>query len=73
MKEPGNARITLMFSAFEGAPKIVRLFGHGECSTVTSHRLTLTFAKALYMSSARLSMIHTYRQVPVAQDRALSL
>lgn len=27
--EPGNARITVMFSAFEGPPRIVRLFGRG--------------------------------------------
>jgi hypothetical protein len=28
--EPGNGRITVMFNAFEGAPRIVRLWGHGE-------------------------------------------
>jgi len=27
--EPGNGRITIMFNAFEGSPRIVRLFGHG--------------------------------------------
>lgn len=27
--EPGNGRITVMFSAFEGAPRILRLFGRG--------------------------------------------
>jgi hypothetical protein len=27
--EPGNGRITVMFSSFEGSPRIVRLFGHG--------------------------------------------
>jgi hypothetical protein len=27
--EPGNGRITVMFNAFEGSPRIVRLFGHG--------------------------------------------
>jgi hypothetical protein len=27
--EPANARITVMFSAFDGPPRIVRLFGHG--------------------------------------------
>lgn len=27
--EPGNGRITIMFSAFEGPPRIVRLFGRG--------------------------------------------
>ena len=27
--EPGNGRITVMFAAFDGAPRIVRLFGRG--------------------------------------------
>lgn len=27
--EPGNGRITVMFNAFEGPPRIVRLFGRG--------------------------------------------
>lgn len=27
--EPNNGRITVMFNAFEGPPRIVRLFGHG--------------------------------------------
>jgi hypothetical protein len=26
-----NGRITIMFSAFDGAPRIVRLFGKGSC------------------------------------------
>lgn len=30
LQEPGNGRITVMFNAFEGAPKIVRLWGKGE-------------------------------------------
>lgn len=29
--ERGNGRITIMFNAFEGPPKIVRLWGKGEC------------------------------------------
>lgn len=28
--EPGNGRITVMFNAFEGPPKIVRLWGNGK-------------------------------------------
>lgn len=28
--EPHNGRITVMFNAFEGPPKIIRLWGHGE-------------------------------------------
>lgn len=30
LHEPGNGRITIMFNAFEGAPKIVRFWGKGE-------------------------------------------
>ncbi|CAL3971313.1 unnamed protein product [Diplocarpon coronariae] len=30
LHEPGNGRITVLFNAFSGAPKIVRLWGHGE-------------------------------------------
>ncbi|KZT68474.1 hypothetical protein DAEQUDRAFT_751279 [Daedalea quercina L-15889] len=29
LREPGNGRITIMFCAFDGAPRIMRLFGHG--------------------------------------------
>jgi len=29
LHEPGNGRICIMFNAFEGPPKIVRLWGHG--------------------------------------------
>ena len=28
--EPGNGRITVMFNAFDGSPRIVRLWGHGK-------------------------------------------
>jgi len=28
--EPGNGRVTIMFNAFDGPPKIIRLWGHGE-------------------------------------------
>ncbi len=29
LREPGNGRITLMFCAFDGPPRVVRLHGHG--------------------------------------------
>lgn len=29
LREPGNGRITILFCAFEGPPRIMRLFGHG--------------------------------------------
>lgn len=32
--EPNNGRITVMFNAFEGAPKILRLWGHGEPTVI---------------------------------------
>lgn len=28
--EPGNGRMTILFEAFEGPPRILRLFGRGE-------------------------------------------
>ncbi|PRQ70337.1 hypothetical protein AAT19DRAFT_11086 [Rhodotorula toruloides] len=28
MREPGNGRLTILFNAFEGPPRILRLFGH---------------------------------------------
>ena len=31
--EPGNGRVTIMFNAFEGPPKIIRLWGKGEDSS----------------------------------------
>lgn len=36
LHEPGNARVTVMFCAFEGAPKIVRLWGKGRVLERTS-------------------------------------
>lgn len=30
LHEPGNGRITVMFNAFDGPPKIVRLWGYGK-------------------------------------------
>lgn len=29
--EPGNGRVTVMFMAFEGGPRILRLYGRGRC------------------------------------------
>lgn len=29
LREPGNGRITILFHAFEGGPKILRLWGTG--------------------------------------------
>ncbi|KAH7069941.1 hypothetical protein BKA63DRAFT_519854 [Paraphoma chrysanthemicola] len=50
LHEPGNARICVMFMAFEGPPRIVRLWGKGHAlengtpafhSFVTEHKVTL--------------------------------
>jgi hypothetical protein len=30
LHEPGNKRITILFNAFEGPPRIIRLWGNGE-------------------------------------------
>ena len=32
LHEPGNGRITVMFNAFEGPPRILRIYGKGELS-----------------------------------------
>lgn len=38
LHEPGNGRICIMFNAFDGPPKIVRLWGHGEQSSAEDGR-----------------------------------
>ncbi|KAL2148636.1 hypothetical protein VTH82DRAFT_2190 [Thermothelomyces myriococcoides] len=42
LHEPGNGRITIMFSAFDGPPRIVRLFGHGTVLERPGHETTTT-------------------------------
>lgn len=32
LHEPGNGRITVMFMAFDGPPRILRIYGKGECN-----------------------------------------
>lgn len=32
LREPGNARVVVMFNAFDGAPRIVRFWGSGASS-----------------------------------------
>ncbi|KAL2176131.1 uncharacterized protein P884DRAFT_245791 [Thermothelomyces heterothallicus CBS 202.75] len=39
--EPGNGRITVLFSSFEGPPRIVRLFGHGTVLERPGHETRL--------------------------------
>lgn len=45
LREPGNGKLTIMFVAFEGGPRICRLYGTGEfriCGrTVTLNALAL--------------------------------
>lgn len=48
MREEGNARITIMFSAFQGPPRIARLFGKGELHGIT----TTTFIVLTYVYNA---------------------
>jgi len=49
LHEPGNGRVTIMFMAFEGSPKIVRFWGHGRViengtpefsEFITEHKIT---------------------------------
>ena len=43
--EPGNGRITVMFNAFEGPPRILRLWGHGSILEAGSPSFTTFVAK----------------------------
>lgn len=40
--EPGNGRMTILFEAFEGPPKIVRMFGRGKSISRTAPPIPLT-------------------------------
>lgn len=45
LHEPGNGRITVMLNAFEGPPKIVRLWGHGRVLEYGSNEFESFVAK----------------------------
>ncbi|KAF7973125.1 hypothetical protein HWV62_16162 [Athelia sp. TMB] len=45
LREPGNSRITVLFSAFQGPPRIARLFGTGKCLISSLNRM-LTLVRA---------------------------
>jgi hypothetical protein len=48
LHERGNGRITIMFNAFEGPPKIVRFWGKGKVISISlSDILTLVLGRAL--------------------------
>lgn len=47
--EPGNGRITIMFNAFDGPPKIIRLWGCG-------------MSDRLFVALPTLVLIHFYRE-----------
>ena len=55
-----NGRITVMFVAFEGPPRIVRFFGTGEL-TLQRHRVAshTVFSEVLSMRSDHASTTHT--------------
>ena len=54
--EPGNGRMTIMFEAFEGPPRILRLFGRGASPSLHSFAAKLiSWAKARYSNVALLS------------------
>ena len=65
LREPGNGRITLMFCAFEGVPRILRIFGHGMLSLVRQKgTVWLTYALHQVGPSSLVpqNMIRFYRQ-----------
>ena len=65
LREPGNGRITLMFCAFEGVPRILRIFGHGMISLVRQKGtlwLTYVLHQVGPLSLVPQSTIRFYRQ-----------
>lgn len=62
--EPGNGRITVMFSAFEGSPRIVRLFGHGsvlERGTAEFDRFVKKHDVQVIPSSRSIIIVHLHQ------------
>lgn len=50
IREPGNARITILFHAFEGAPRILKIWGTG---MYTSHRVHPLLSGVLMSNPSR--------------------
>ncbi|KAL2158710.1 hypothetical protein VTH06DRAFT_4192 [Thermothelomyces fergusii] len=59
LHEPGNGRITVMFSAFDGPPRIVRLFGRGTVLERPGHETETAAAAAAAAAATTTAMTTT--------------
>ena len=67
-----NGRITIMFCAFEGPPRITRLFGRGtHCISCHCRNSFNVDAKGLYTNSAHPSTNPSYPLIKDNQARVL--
>ena len=58
-----NARITIMFCAFEGPPKILRIHGHGEVIEKSNPRFNSLISKFIKFKSARAIIVIKIKRV----------
>ena len=58
-----NARITIMFYAFEGPPKILRIHGHGEVIEKSNPRFNSLISKFIKFKSTRAIIIIKIKRV----------
>ncbi len=64
LKEPGNGRIVVMFCAFTGPPRIIRLHGHGEVLLREGGRATAyesLFRPESVFASRSVVLVHVER------------
>lgn len=67
-----NGRITILFNAFEGPPRIVRLFGKGNHVGALGSVVDWAALQALYTNSDHQNMSHFYLLIKDNLDRAPS-
>jgi hypothetical protein len=61
LHEPGNGRITVMFNAFEGPPRILRIFGKGMSIAMHIPLPVLVFVLWTHIRQAVSSVLLGYR------------
>ncbi|ORX93538.1 hypothetical protein K493DRAFT_284611 [Basidiobolus meristosporus CBS 931.73] len=59
LREAGNGRITIQFNAFEGSPRIIRLFGHGKAYDVDTPEFVEHLPMELKDSIAKLDLVRS--------------
>ncbi len=64
--EPNNGRITILLNAFEGAPKIVRLWGKGKCRDYFSVYMSRfdDSEQARYSRTVRSDLLNSLTNTP---------